>query len=473
MKENRTYNDGVLARRPDQKIADFIHNRLRKEDYESVAFSVQHMDMVQACSLLRMSSETDVPLIFRLFPKGLAAEVFEHMGAPFQAQLLEAFTNSSEALRLIRKLEADDQLRLFDELPSNITTQLLDMLPKTNQEDVRRLMSYPDDTVGRIMSPAYYSFKQTAPLSEVLHIVRAGDAGRDAVHVYVCNEDGGVCGSVPLTAVLAEKDETRLIGDMVTAEPVVIRVQDDQEKAARLIQRLAVFELPVCDDDGYLVGTLRAYDALDVISEEVTDDMYDKVGLLDLNSRESDRSYGLIHKGFGHVFAVRVPFLIITLIGGMLAGGVIEVFEDILDAVAATALFIPVIMDMGGNVGTQSSTIFTRAMVLGQINMERFIKHWIRETLHGVGLGAILGVLGGGIAIVWQGSPELGLAVGLSLWATITIATSLGFLVPFLLIKMGFDQAAGSDPIITTVKDMTGLAIYFGMVSLLLPGLVS
>ena len=167
-----------------------------------------------------------------------------------------------------------------------------------------------------------------------------------------------------------------------------------------------------------------------------------------------------------------MPFLIITLIGGMLAGLVIEGYEASLEAIAALAIFIPVIMDMGGNVGTQSSTIFTRALVLGQINVRRFFQHWLREVKVGLSMGVLLGLAAGVIAALWQQMPALGIVVGLSLTFTITIATALGFMIPYILVKLGFDQAAGSDPIITTIKDITGLFIYFFLVNVFLGHLI-
>jgi len=161
-------------------------------------------------------------------------------------------------------------------------------------------------------------------------------------------------------------------------------------------------------------------------------------------------------------------FLVITLFGGMLAGAVIDAYEETLEAIAAVAIFIPVIMDMGGNIGTQSSTIFTRAFVLGHINLKRFGGHLFKEVKIGLSIGAIMGVAAGIIASFWQQSPDFGWAVGLSLALTMTLATTLGFLVPFILVKLGFDQAAGSDPFITTIKDVTGLFIYFTSVSIFL-----
>lgn len=164
------------------------------------------------------------------------------------------------------------------------------------------------------------------------------------------------------------------------------------------------------------------------------------------------------------IWKVRIPFLIITLIGGIMAGLVIETFEETLEAVTAVALFIPVVMDMGGNVGTQSSTIFTRALILGQINLNKFWRHLLKEVSIGLSMGVILGTMAGVIAHFWQGIEGLGIVVALALTITITIATLLGYLVPYVLVKLGFDQAAGSDPIITTIKDISGLMVYFILV---------
>jgi len=218
------------------------------------------------------------------------------------------------------------------------------------------------------------------------------------------------------------------------------------------------------------VGVVTVDDAIDVLEEETTDDIFDKVGLADIamTRRESSRSEQLVKGPLKNVLKVRVPFLIITLIGGMLAGAVIDVYEATLEAIAAVAIFIPVIMDMGGNVGTQSSTIFTRALVLGHINMKHFRKHLFREMGIGISIGVIMGAAALAIATLWQGNIDFGYAVGISLALTMTLATTLGFLIPWVLVKLGFDQAAGSDPFITTVKDVTGLFIYFTSVSIFL-----
>lgn len=197
-----------------------------------------------------------------------------------------------------------------------------------------------------------------------------------------------------------------------------------------------------------------------------------EVDLQAVQKAELEKSHVLVNGSMMDIWKVRLPFLIIVLMGGMAAGAVIGAFEAALEAIVILAIFIPVIMDMGGNAGTQSSTIFARAFVLGQITLDQFRKHFKKETLVGVSMGAVLGAAAFGIAWAWQGMIELGIVVGLSLFFTVSLATILGFLVPYILIKLGFDQAAGSDPFITTIKDITGLLIYFSLATLFLSHLM-
>ncbi len=193
------------------------------------------------------------------------------------------------------------------------------------------------------------------------------------------------------------------------------------------------------DSENRLVGIITFDDAMDVIEEETTEDIYDKAGLVELNKKEASRSDILVNGSIFSIWRVRLPFLVLTMIGGLLAGGIIGAFEETLEAIVATAIFVPVIMDMGGNAGTQSSTIFARALVLGHIDQKRFTKHFFKELLVGMSMGTFVGIGTGIIAYFWQGLLGLSVAVGLSLAITMTVATALGFATPYFLVKFGFD----------------------------------
>lgn len=454
----------------DKAISEVVNRYIRDGDFKPLKSFLYMLTVSDVIETLQELDKTEQTILFRLLAKDFAIEVFEKMDPSWQHDLIESFA-SNEVVSLLGSLEPDDRVHLLDEFPAKVAKRLLEQLPKDQRDITAHLMGYDKDTVGRIMSPMYVDVKKYMTVNQALEHIRSRKNAHDLVinNVYVTDETRKLEGVLPLSAlVTASPDETieNLIRDR---QFEAVSTDTDQEQAARMVQQLDAIEMPVLDKEDRLVGVLTVDDAMDVLSEEATDDMFDKVGLVDITTVETGRSYKLLNGNFFHVFIIRVPFLLITLAGGMLAGAVIDAFEDILAAVVATAIFIPVIMDMGGNVGTQSSTIFTRGLVLGQINMRRFLFHWGREVLFGLGMAIVLGTLGGLIAAFWQQMPALGLAVGISMTLTITLGIALGFLVPFVLIKMGFDQAAGADPIITTIKDMSGLAIYFTCVSLFLP----
>jgi len=456
-----------------KQFPEYVRDHINDKNLEPLKQFLRAMSAAEILQGLKEIDPRDLPVVFRLLPKDLATEVFDLMDVGYQSELIESFT-SDEAVQLLGALDPDDRVHLLDELPATVAKRLLEQLPKDQRELTAQLMGYEDDTVGRIMMPLYIDVKKQMTVAEAIDRIRTRKNGGELTVnvVYVTDETRKLEGAVPVGKLITADPKTTIESLIKDHQPTAVSTADHQEKAARLLQDLDVLELPVLDRENRLVGVLSVDDAMDVLREEVTDDMFDKAGLLDLTTRESDRSRGLIEGSFMHVSMVRIPFLLLTLAGGMLAGAVIAAFEDTLEAVVATAIFIPVIMDMGGNAGTQSSTIFTRAVVLGQISIKRFVRHWLREVINGVGIGVILGVLGGLVAGLWQGMPELGWAVGFSLTLTVTIAVALGFLIPFALIKLGFDQAAGSDPIITTIKDISGLMIYFTAVALFLPQVV-
>lgn len=318
------------------------------------------------------------------------------------------------------------------------------------------------------MTPEYVSLRAEMTAEQALEKIRRKRKSAETVNVlYVTDTNRKLLGVLSLGD-LVTAGKAAKVAEIMNKKVFQVATDSGQEEVARLLKDRDLLAVPVVDREELLVGIVTVDDAIDILEEETTDDIFDKVGLTALARKETGRSQRLVSGSFWDAWKVRIPFLIITLIGGLLAGGVIDAYESTLEAIAAVAIFIPVIMDMGGNVGTQSSTIFTRAFVLGHINIKKFGSHFLRETKIGFSMGAVMGVAAGFAASIWQQEPNFGWAVGISLTLTMTIATSMGFLVPYLLVKMGFDQAAGSDPFITTIKDISGLLIYFSLVSVFL-----
>ncbi len=402
------------------------------------------------------------PLIgpaFRLLSKNNAIEVFEELEPEDQTQVIESL-GAEEGAKMFSHLPPDDQIQLLDEVPAKVAKKLLASLGKNQLDTAMTLLGYPRGSAGRLMTPNYLSLKKEMTVREALERIRkAGLTSETIYYCYVTDRERHLEGVVSLrNLVVAEPDQ--IVQDLMDPEVIAVSTHDKQELVARLLGDLDFLAIPVVDKENRLVGIITIDDAIDVLEREETMTAYSSVGVTPVE-QEGLRSLRLIEGPMSQSLRVRLPFLLITLVGGMVAGRLIGAFEQTLETVVALAFFIPVIMDMGGNVGTQSSTIFARAIALGQIKLDSFWTYLLREAFVGLALGLLIGIGGGLFAWFWQGDPNIGIVVGLSLIFTMVLASILGFLIPRLVLAMGFDQAAGSVPIITSIKDMSGILIYF------------
>ena len=415
-----------------------------------------------------LSPEEQV-VLFRLLNKNEALALFEQLDTDEQENLLRSFTDE-KTIELVNELAPDDRVRLLDELPATVARKLLDALTPEERAATNILLGYAPQTAGRIMTTEHITLKSDMAVVDVLVKVRKQAKEKETIYnLYITDGEKHLEGVLSLKELLmAEFDDK--VADIMNKKPISVSTDTDQEEAAKLLQELDLLALPVVDKENRLVGIVTIDDAMDVLEEEVTEDMLISAGLV--ANKEAGRSEVLIRGSMWDIWKVRLPFLLITLVAGLLAGVVIGGFEDVLESITAVALFLPLIMDMGGNVGTQSSTVFARGVALGHIETSKFARYFLKELGVGFSISVLVGVLGGSAAAVWQlatgGVPMLGLAVGLALVITVTLAAALGFLVPFALIKLNIDQAAGSAPIITSIKDIAGLLIYFVSVSIFL-----
>jgi magnesium transporter len=447
---------------------------------------MERLEMTETLDQIRQSLKQGLndevrALVASLLPPDKAS-IFEALDPELQSQLVEVIDpadmadileqlNYDDAATVATQLDGATLTRAMDEMEPDEAADLLGNLSKdlrqrtlesmATPEDVRPLLRYPEDSAGGLMTPHYYVFPAEALVRDILGSIRAQAAhGEEIPYVYAIDAEGRLVGVTRLADLIRAHPEESF-ESMMNREIVLIHDTEDQEVAARLINRYDLLAIPVVDDQSRMLGIITADDAMDILERETSEDIYRSVGILSFEGLEAERSDLLIKGPIWRIWLVRIPFLVIALIGGMLAGAVIGVYEEALESITVLAFFIPVVMGMGGNAGIQSTTAFIRAHALGQIDTDQIVKHILREFVIGITMGAILGVLAGVIAAVWQGIPSLGLVVGLALGATMAVAAVLGFIIPFLLIKLGVDPAAGTDPIITTIKDITGLLIYF------------
>lgn len=338
-------------------------------------------------------------------------------------------------------------------------------------------MESAPEIIRPVVSEEYIAVDDDAFVEDAVEKMRSFSPRDDATtvyYVYVTDENDQLVGVVSTRQLLNAEPDT-VVSELMESDVIDVKIDDDPEDVANLIRETDFPALPAVDN-GKLVGVIRADDIVDVMEEEATEDMFKRAGFAGI---EADRSLDVLESSIGRILQLRLPWLIVALAGGLLAALVIGGYEEELEAVTALAFFIPVIMDMGGNVGTQASTIFVRGLAVGHIDDRNAMRHFAREGLIGGVIGLIVGFLGAAGAYLWQGvyagndfAPELTLVVFVSLVAVCVIASVVGYVIPWIIHKLGYDPAAASDPLITTVKDVTALIIYFSLAAFLLAELI-
>ncbi len=317
-------------------------------------------------------------------------------------------------------------------------------------------------TVGDYLRDEYVTVDIEASKDEALEKFRKSDFDDRPSLYYIFIEEEGLFRGVASVKDLMNAESLK---DAIETDIVSFRPEDDLENAARKIAKYDYQAYPVVRDS-ILQGVIRLDEVLELVEDEDTDDIFKKAGVVD--DKQFYRSEKMLHSSILKEVYARLPWLLFALIGGLVAGGVIEGFQESLQTAVVLAFFIPLIMDMGGNVGTQSSTILVRGLTLDQIHEDNYTGFIMREGLAGLIIGLTVGLLGGAAAFLWQGSIQIAAVITVSMALTCFTAAMIGYLIPLITNRAGRDPAAVSDPMVTTVKDITALLIYFTVAKILL-----
>lgn len=453
-------------------MEELIRFYIKKKEFEKLQVILKDLQRHELKEIFKHLKQDEQVIFFEVLSEDKAVELFKILGTQQQKNLLDTL-QPPMVQTFLNQLSSDDRVRLFDRLPERRVKSLLGVLTPDNRVETLQLQAYVPEIAGRIMTTEFVTLTEDMTQEEALAKVTQEATRKENIYIlFIIDEKLKLTGFVTLHQLLMMAP-TAVINEHMSRQPISVKTSEDQEKVAQKVKELDLLALAVVDDTNKLVGIVTFDDAMEILEEEATEDILNQAGLSDLKDTEEDRSKLLINGKLNKILAVRLPFLLATLLLSMLSGLVIENFEQTLESIAMVAIFIPLIMGMGGNIGTQSSTVFTRGLVLGHIEIENFLEHFFKELRVGLTIGALMGIMAGLMATIWLGFPMLGLAVGLALFATMTVASLLGFLVPFILIKLKIDQAAGSAPIITTIKDLVALLIYFTCISLFLGHLIS
>jgi magnesium transporter len=415
--------------------------------------------------LLLALDKPDQVLLFRALARERAAEVVSHLEADDRNALLRDLTDE-EARRVLADLPPDDRAELLDELPGSVTQRLLNLLSPEDLAEARTLLGYPEDSVGRLMTPDYVAVRKHWTVEQALrHVRRKGRLAETINRVFIVDEGWRLVDDIELRRlILAEPDA--LVETVMDHTYTSVLASADQEEAVRLVRRYDQVALPVVDSEGVLLGIVTVDDLLDVAEEEATEDFHKLGGVATLE-------HPYLATGVAALVRKRIGWLAVLFAAGLGTAAAMARYEDAIEQLPLLAVFVPLIIATGGNSGFQAATVMTRAIALREVEQRHSARVFGRELTGGLLLGLALAVLGFAMATLvgfWMYrhtgeaavlALDVAVAVGLSVLSVVLFGNMVGSMLPFLLQRLGFDPATSSTPFVATVVDVAGLVIYF------------
>jgi len=434
---------------------------IEKRNWSDLRVLVADWPAPEIADLLLRIAKSDRVLLFRFLPRRISTQVFSHLNTELQVSLVKELTDE-ETRQLLERLEPDDRTHLFEELPGRATQRMLNLLSPEDLVEARKLLGYPEESVGRLMTPDYIAVRAEWTINHSLeHIRRIGKDLDSIAIVYVTDSHWKLVDAIELQQlVLATPSD--LVSSIMDCSFVALSPYSDREKAVSLMGKYDLFSLPVVDSEGVLLGLVAVDDVMDVAEEEATEDFQKSAAVEPLKMRYDEASILSLYRK-------RIPWLTLLVFVNLAASSVIAAYEETLSSAIALAFFIPLLIGSGGNAGAQVATLMVRALATGDV----MAKQWFHTLLKELAVGGSLGVTMGVTAWVFglfRGGPEIAIVVGLAMLSIVVVANSIGVILPFLLSRMGIDPAVASSPLITSIADVAGLAIYFWLASSFLEG---
>ena len=445
---------------------------LERKDFKSIRASLEEMNPVDIASLLEDLPDNELAVTFRLIDKTAAAETFSYMDADQQQLLLTIFTNK-EIKEVLDAMFTDDTVDLLEDMPANVVSRILANLGKEERKAVNEILRYPEDSAGSIMTTEFVDLRRHMTVNEAFSKIRSTGLDKETVYTcYVISNDRNLEGVITVLDMLMADGESR-IEDIMDDNVISINTHADREQAAQMLSKYNFLALPVVDGENRLVGIVTFDDAVDVLTEEATEDIEKMAAIL-----PSEKTY--LKTGIFSTFKQRIPWLLLLMISATFTSMIITNFEEYLSSLVGGAVliaFIPMLTDTGGNAGGQASVTIIRGLALGDIEL----RDWFRVLWKEIRVAVICGVTLAACNFVklllvdrlLLGNTGVNLSVDtvvcLTLIAAVLIAKIVGCLLPLLAKRLGFDPAVMASPFITTIVDALALLAYFGIDLLVLP----
>ena len=387
----------------------------------------------------------------------LAMESASELGPERGAALL-AGRSAEEIAKLVQEIASDDAAALVDHLPEELSNEVLELMRRRESGQVESLLDYAERTAGRIMNPNVFALSEDLTVAESIAALQSAINVEMVFYLYVVDARRHLVGVTSLRRLLLVSAETPL-KRIMTPDVFSVRVDTDQEEAARLVASYNLLAIPVVDEENKLAGVITVDDVIDVLKDEATEDLYRLAGVSG-DERVETPAFEALRK--------RLPWLGINLVTAFLAASVVAAFEGTIQQATALAVFMPIVAGMGGNAATQTLTVIVRGLALGELSWANARKTLLKESAIGLGNGVALGVVAALVAWVTKGNPVLGLLLGMAMVCNMMVAATAGTLVPLGLKAMKVDPALASSVFITTFTDVVGFASFLGLATIFL-----
>ncbi len=439
-------------------MADILIDLIRQNKFQQARNEILRMNVVDIAQLLEELSNEHVLIIFRILPKEMAAEVFSYISFDQQRYIIESITDK-EVQSIVDELFLDDAIDFLEEMPANIVKKVLKNTDEATRKLINQFLNYPESSAGSIMTIEYVDLKKEMTVDQALGHIRKTGVDKETINTcYVIDSNRKLEGIVSIRKLILSDGET-LIKDIMNTDKIFIHTLDDQEKIAMLFKKYDLLSMPVVDNENRLVGIITIDDVVDIIDQENTEDFQKMAGM-----QPSEQEY--LKTSIGTLAKNRIIWLLVLMISATFTGNIIRGFEDVLQAVVILAAFIPMLMDTGGNAGSQSSTMIIRGMALGEIELSDMAKVVWKELQVSLIVGTALAVFNFiRIYFFERVQFEIALTVALSLFLTVVLAKVIGGALPIAAKKLKLDPAIMASPLITTIVDAVALIAYFSMAS--------
>lgn len=447
-----------------RELFETVSGMLESRSYQSLRAllaSTEPQDIAPLCEEL---DENELPIVFRLLPKTLAAEAFSEMSPDVQEELIRKLSDS-ELKTVLDGLYIDDTVDMIEEMPANVVKRILANSDNDTREQINSILNYPKDSAGSIMTVEYIRLDRNMSVADAFARIRRVGTEKETIYTcYVTDSDKKLVGVVSaMDLMLADTDV--LISELMDTAVISVFTDDDREEVARTMSKYDFLAIPVVDRDMRLVGIVTVDDAMDVIREETTEDIEKMAAIV-----PSDKPY--FKTGVFETWLKRIPWLMLLMLSATFTGAIISNYEVALSYVPILTVFIPMLMDTAGNAGGQASVTVIRSLSLGDVVPRDIIRVLWKELRVSILCGLSLAAVGFVKAMLIDGADALeGIAVCVTLAVTVIMAKLVGCCLPIITKKIGFDPAVVASPFITTIVDALSLLVYFGIASAIIPAL--